>query len=339
MGNNIVTGLLYIFIAGIFSGLFAIPFKKNPTWKWENNWFVWSIVALLLAPWVVALATVPSLFTVLSADSTSLLLVIVFGLIWGYGAILFGKGIDLLGVSLGLPIMLGLINSSGTLLPLILKDPNLLLQPEGIKIVIGIIVILGGIIFYSIAGSKRDKELNGSGSKDLSTKGKSFKKGLIVAVLAGIFGPMINIAFVYGQPIQSYAELQGASPLYATNAIWCVVLSAGFIINALECIRLFRKEQTWQIYKGHAIISFIFPIISGIIWYLSIMFYGMGGNVIGANGASTGWAIMQSTAIIASCGSGILLGEWKGTSHQVKSPIYIGLLLLVIGIIIIAWEI
>ena len=29
MENNIITGLLYIVIGGIFSGTFAIPFKKN----------------------------------------------------------------------------------------------------------------------------------------------------------------------------------------------------------------------------------------------------------------------------------------------------------------------
>lgn len=336
MEQNIVTGLSYIFIAGTFSGIFAIPFKKNANWTWENNWFIWSFMALLIVPWVVAFATVPSLIDVVSSNSACLWLVILFGLIWGYGAILFGKGIDYLGVSLGQPIMLGLINSVGTLMPIVLKNPEQLLLPEGIKIMIGIGVIVIGIIYYSIAGSRKEKcALKGS---KVSVNRQSFRKGLIICILAGVFGPMINFAFVYGEPMQRYAESQGASAVYAANAVWCIVLSAGFLINILECIRLFRKNSSWKTYNSNKL-GILFPMLAGIFWFLSIMFYGMGGNTLGENGSSTGWAIMQSTAVIASCVSGIICGEWKRTNRSIKNTMFVGLLLLVIGIMIIAWKI
>ena len=54
------------------------------------------------------------------------------GLIWGVGAILFGRGIDLLGVGLSMPIMLGLTNVIGTLMPVVLRDPGGLLTASGL---------------------------------------------------------------------------------------------------------------------------------------------------------------------------------------------------------------
>ena len=328
-----ITGLAYILVGGTFSGIFAIPFKKNTGWKWENNWFIWSFVALLIAPWVVAAATVPDLYAAITSDMFCLLLVAVFGLIWGYGAILFGKGIDALGVSLGQPIMLGLINSVGTLMPIVIKDPALLMTPAGIKTVCGVLIIMVGIVFYSIAGGLKMKEKS---NQVAVANGVAFKKGLVICVLAGIFGPMVNFAFVFGEPMQHFAIQAGASAVNAANPIWCIVLSAGFIINVIACILSFRKNNTWRIYRGN-MMGVAFAALGGLMWYLSIMFYGMGGNVIGEQGASIGWATMQSTAIIAGCIAGVIAGEWKGCSRKSMSAMLLGLLLLVIGVVTIAF--
>lgn len=335
MDSNIVTGLAYILIGGVFSGVFAIPFKKNVTWKWENNWFVWSFVALLLAPWLVGIITVPHLFSAITADTSCLWLVFAFGLVWGYGAILFGKGIDTLGVSLGQPIMLGLINSIGTLMPLVTTDATALLTPSGLKIVGGVLVILLGIVFYSIAGSMRvATDQRGENGKVIPKS--TFKKGLIICILAGVFGPMINFAFVYGEPMRQAAIVDGTSLANAANPIWCVALSAGFVINIIACVRSFRRNRSFGIY-GKNVLGVAFAAFGGLLWYMSIMFYGMGGNIIGEQGASIGWATMQSSAIIAGCVAGCIAGEWKNSSRKSMLFMFAGLFLLVAGVIIIAF--
>ena len=332
MDSNLITGLTYILIGGTCSGIFAVPFNKKTGWKWENNWFVWSFAALLLAPWIVGAITVPQLLPAITADPACLLLVVVFGLIWGYGAILFGKGIDSLGVSLGQPIMLGLINSVGTLMPIVLKDPAALLTPAGVKTVCGVAIILVGIVLYSIAGGMKNKTSEKTAGP---TTDRSFRKGLIICILAGIFGPMINFAFVYGEPMQAYAVQAGTSPVNAANPIWCVALTAGFIVNIVACIRSFRRNGSWSIYKGNRL-GIAFAALGGLLWYASIMLYGMGGNAIGEQGASTGWAAMQSTAIIAGSLAGIVAGEWRNSSRRSLAIMLTGLLLLIAGVVTIA---
>ena len=54
MGSSYITGLLMIVVAGLFAGSFSVPFNRNREWVWENNWLVWSFIALVAAPWIVA---------------------------------------------------------------------------------------------------------------------------------------------------------------------------------------------------------------------------------------------------------------------------------------------
>jgi L-rhamnose-H+ transport protein len=329
-----LTGILFIITAGIFSGTFALPFNRNKGWMWENNWFIWSFTALLVLPWIAAFLTVPELLTVLGSESSCLGLVTLFGLLWGVGAIMFGKGLNVLGISLALPIMQGLINSVGSIMPIALKNPALLLESAGIKLIIGVIIILTGIVFYSLAGSRKEKELRGGGVQKNSRS--NFKKGLLICIIAGIFGPMINFAFVYGEPLQSKAITMGASPVFAANAIWCIVLTAGFVANIIECIRLFRQNDSRKNYRNGIGKGLVFAVLAGILWYFSIMFYGMGGNSMGEMGASVGWATMQSVAIVAGSVAGIIAGEWKNVSRKAMTPMWIGLALLIVGVVVIA---
>ena len=331
-----VSGLLFILMAGTFSGTFAVPFKANKGWAWENNWLTWSVVALLAAPWIVGAVTIPHLFGALSGEMGPLALVALFGLVWGVGAVLFGKGIDLLGISLGLPIMQGLINAVGTLMPIVIKDPAGLITLAGLKIIAGVVIIVVGIILYASAGARKEREL----AAQAATAGKpqrNFRKGLLVCILSGVFGPMINFAFVFGAPLQQRAIELGAEPVYAANAIWCVVLTAGFIVNAMVCIRLLSKNTTWANFRLRRPHGLAFASLAGVLWYLSIMFYGMGGNSLGEMGASVGWATMQSTAVVAGAIAGLTGGEWKGSSKRSHIVMFAGLALIVVGIIVIAF--
>ena len=331
METNIIAGTLLVTVGGIFSGTFALPFKYNTHWSWENNWTLYSFFALLIAPWLFAFFTIPELFSVYAATPGNLLLVGFFGLIWGVGAILFGLGINALGISLSLPIMQGLINSVGTLMPIILNDPSELLTPVGLKIILGVSIIIIGIVLVSVAGSNKE-------SKPTKATNKAFQKGLIICILAGILGPMINFAFVYGAPLQQKAVELGASATFSSNAIWSIALTGGFFANIIYCFYLLKKNKSWKKYMNTKSLNWILGSLAGVIWYLSIMFYGFGGNQLGPLGASIGWAIMQSTAILAGNLAGIITGEWRGASRKSLRIMFSGISFLIVGIIIIAFQ-
>jgi len=334
MGTNFALGMTLVSIAGIFSGIFAIPFKNNKNWSWENNWLLWSIVSLIIMPWIVSLITIPDLFAIYSQLPNTVILVFIFGVIWGVGAILWGLGIEYLGVALSIPIMSGLNNSVGTLMPIIIRDSSELLTPQGIKIMVGVLILLIGIIICSRAGSLKEKLLNNNES---GIKSKKFIIGLIICLLAGIIGPMINFGFIYGEPLKEKAIEFGATQTLSSNAIWSIVLSGGFIINIVYCIYLFKRNKSTSNYKKGNTKYWILASLSGVLWYLSIMFYGMGGSNLGISGASVGWATMQSLAIIAANIAGILSGEWKGAHKKHFRIMFTGMTFLVLGILIIAF--
>jgi hypothetical protein len=91
----------------------------------ENIWFVFVLTGLLLLPWSVTLAMVPSLGEVYHAASlSSLALIAVFGIGWGIGATLVGIAFRMLGISLGFAIILGLSALLGSLVPFLLQPAH-----------------------------------------------------------------------------------------------------------------------------------------------------------------------------------------------------------------------
>src|SRR5690242_8733167 len=119
MNHTIGWGVSAVLVAGVLNGTFVLPMKRLRTWKWENTWLVYSVVGLVLMPWVVAWATIPHLRAIFHETSESVIFrVLIFGFGWGTGSVLFGMGVSRLGMSIGYAIVVGLIAPVGTFLPL-----------------------------------------------------------------------------------------------------------------------------------------------------------------------------------------------------------------------------
>ena len=131
-----VTGLVYVFAAGILQGTFLLPMDFVRGWRWEQSWLAFSFFGMLVFNWLLTLSTLPHLVEIYQAASIGdLSRLSLFGLGWGLGAVLFGLGMARLGFSLGYPIIMGLIASMGALAPLIIFFPTALGTTKGILIV------------------------------------------------------------------------------------------------------------------------------------------------------------------------------------------------------------
>src|SRR6266403_1127953 len=107
-------GYLLVVAAGVLQGSFMVPMKFTRRWGWENTWLGFTITAYLVWPWLLAWATLPHLFAIFASTSLrSFMLVELFGLGWGLGALTFGIGVNMLG--LGVCIASGLLSSCGNL--------------------------------------------------------------------------------------------------------------------------------------------------------------------------------------------------------------------------------
>ena len=121
--------MLLVVAAGALNGTYALPLKGTKRWAWENTWLVYSAVGMVIAGWAVALVTVPHVTTVYADAGLAVIgMVFLFGMLWGVANFLFGLAIDMLGISLALPLAIGLSLALGSLLTLAAKNPAAILS-------------------------------------------------------------------------------------------------------------------------------------------------------------------------------------------------------------------
>lgn len=334
MGQQIGWGVALVFVGGILNGSFAAPMKRLSAWRWENIWLVYSVVGLLFLPWVIALATVPHLGAVFQQSTGSALAkVALFGFAWGIGGLLFGQGIDRVGLALGFAVILGITSSFGGLVPMAILHPDQFGTRPGLALIAGSVIMTLGLVLLAAAGKRREREQAAGSLVERS----GFGVGLVICILSGVFSSMLTFAFVFGDSIQQLSHQAGASPAMSGNAIWALAVSCGFLPNAAYCVYLLNKNHTWAVYReksgaaGYALgASFM-----GLLWYSGLVVYGMGTAALGALGKIVGWPVFMSVDIIAGIGWGFLGGEWKGASRRALTYCLMGIaiLFLAIGVI------
>ena len=109
-------GLALVLLAALLQGTFVLPMTMVKSWSWEH------LGDLLVAGHVsLELDRYPSpgpkyLRSVCDFAAHDLAVLALFGMGWGLGAVLFGLGMDRLGMALGYPIIMGFIAGLGALI-------------------------------------------------------------------------------------------------------------------------------------------------------------------------------------------------------------------------------
>lgn len=328
---------LTVIIGGLLHGSFALPMKKITKWKWENIWLVYSVVGLIFCPILLALATVPGLGQAFANTSGATLgLIALCGFGWGLGSTLFGLGIARVGIGLAFAIILGITSSVGSLLPMLIRDPGALGTPRGMGLLGGLAVVVVGIVFCALAGSQRQKDQN---PESAGGHGAGFMTGLLICLASGILSPALNFGFDFGEPLKNAAIQLGARGDLAGNSIWALALLGGFIPNAGYAVYLLAKNKTWGEYTavGTSTGYWLGAAVMGVLWYGGVSIYGMGASQMGARlGTVLGWPIFMSIVIVIGNVWGALTGEWKGASPKAIRLGWLGNIVLLVAITIIA---
>lgn len=339
---NPLLGLALVLSAGALNGSYALPMKKTRRWGFENTWLVYSIVAMLVLNWAIALYSVPHLTAVyVRAGVTPVTMVFSFGLIWGIGNLLFGAGIYLIGISLTFPICIGLSTALGSLLPMAMR-PQIFFTPGGATITLGIAVLVAGVIVCALAGLRLDAQTKANTSdKDAAaiTAGKhTLATGLAIVVLSGLCDPFLNFAFTFGDRIKQEAVAAGTRAGAESDAIWALALLGSFVVNAVYCARLLSRNGTWARFRESGTTSYwLLATVMAFIWMFSITLYGRGASLMGPLGGSAGWAVFYCSIIISSTFWGILSGEWREGRGRPLRTLYAGLAILMVAIVILGY--
>ena len=239
-------GILLHAIGGLAAASFYIPFKRVKGWSWETYWLVGGIASWILAPSIGALLTVPEPFAVLAAAPVqSLVQCYGFGFLWGIGGLTFGLSMRYLGMSLGYALALGACAAFGTLIPPMFQGTLLPMfqSTSGLVVLAGVLVCLIGIAICGKAGINKERELSEE-QKRLTIKEFSFRKGVIVAMFAGVMSACMAFAIAAGKPISELAIAHGAESIFSNNPAYIVIMLGGFTSNLIWCVYLNIKNGT-----------------------------------------------------------------------------------------------
>jgi L-rhamnose-H+ transport protein len=325
MPTALVGGLAFTLLAGLLSGACMMPMKLIRRWPWENLWLVFSLVALLILPCGLALLLTGNPGRIYAGLSPEQLLVtFLLGAGWGVAQVLFGLSIARLGQALAFAIVIGLGALGGTLLPLFLKNPEVLGTSKGALILAGLAVMVAGIAVSARAGSEREQ-----GQK--RETGGRYAIALAMAILCGILAPMINYSFVSGQFIAEHAVRLGVPPVRAGYTVWPVTLAGGLLANVAYCLYLLFRNKTWAAFRGSWWPDAGSSTLMGASWMGGMAVYGVAAVYLGALGTSVGYGLFNVIMIIVANLGGVVTGEWTSAPKSALRTLYAGLALLIVA--------
>lgn len=334
---NPIAGILLIALGSIGAASFYVPFKKVKYWAWESYWITQGLAAWIIAPTLFAFVFIPEgeLFPIINeAPSSAKLMAMLFGALWGFGGLTFGLSIRYLGVALGQSIALGLCAAFGTLIPPIVAGENLFSTAAGILTIAGVSITIAGIAIIGYAGSLKSKEMTEE-EKKAAVREFALKKGVLIAVFAGIMSACFNFGFEAGKPIENIALAHGTNPLFRKNPSLIFILFGGFITNLVYCAYLNIKNKTYKDYYtvsgGIFLNNIFFTFLAGLLWFLQFHFFGMGESKLPESMAIFGWSILMALNIAISNIWGIILNEWKGVNRKTIIILILGISILILS--------
>lgn len=337
---NIIFGLLIIAVGSMGQSSSYVPINKIKDWSWENFWLMQGVFAWLVFPLLGAFmaSSLPDLIDIYRSNSSATLQAMGYGVLWGVGGLTFGLSMRYLGIALGQSVALGTCAAFGTLIPAMLTGTDLF-SPKGIILLVAVAVTLVGIALVGYAGSLRSKNMTEE-ERRKAIKDFALKKGLFIALFAGVMSACFSLGLSAGIPIKEAAIAAGAKELFAQNPVTLLVTIGGFVTNLIYCFFMNRKNKTGGEIKRSSRAVFINNMLlcalAGLLWYSQFFGLGMGQSFFepGSVMMAFSWSILMSLNVIFSNVWGIILKEWKGAGKKAVVFLIIGMSMLIFSLII-----
>ncbi|WP_029905150.1 L-rhamnose/proton symporter RhaT [Prevotella sp. 10(H)] len=338
---NTIIGLVIIAIGSLGQSSSYVPINKVKNWSWECFWLMQGIFAWLVFPLIGALIALPvgvSLIDVWSAAGDGAWKTIGFGMLYGVGGLTFGLSMRFLGIALGQSLALGTCSAFGTLIPAILGGQNLF-SGDGLILLIGVSIAIAGIAIIGYAGALKSRNMTEE-EKKKAVKDFALKKGLLIALMAGVMSACFNLGLEAGAPIKAQLASLGANELLVLNPVILLVTIGAFITNACFCLFQNYRNKTFKDYTSISGATWAnnlaFCALAGLLWYSQFFGLGIGQSFFepGSVMMAFSWSILMSLNVLCSNLWGIILKEWKGSGRKSITVLVIGLIVLIISIIL-----
>ncbi len=329
---NAILGMAVFALGGLAGATFLLPARNIKGWAYESWWLVYAFIGLVVCPPVICYFTVPDFWRVtMSAPATVLGRCALFGMMWGVGALCWGLMVRYLGIGLGLAIGCGLCAATGTLIPPIAQGhaADLVKDAGALTVLGGVMGSLLGIVFVGLAGKFKEAELSEEAKKQAVSE-FNFKKGIVTAIIAGVFSAGMNFGLQGAECIEKAAEQAGAESCWRGMPVIMVVLWGGFVVELLWCLEQNFHNRTFGDYRRWSVKNAVFAGMVGVIWVMQFVCTKFGEPLMGEL-KYISFAVMMASTIFFSSFIGMAMGEWKGTGKKTKACLALGIAILVIS--------
>jgi L-rhamnose-H+ transport protein len=191
---------------------------------------------------------------------------------------------------------------------------------------IGLVVLILGIAACAYASQMRDR----AGNAEMRiAPGIGSWVGVTLALLAGVVSSMLNIGFAHGKPLVQAAIAAGITPLASGLAVWIPALLGGCAVNSVFALVQIHRSGGLKQFRSAKISTWLRSGSMGVLWFTSILLYGIGSPLLGHTGSVYGWAIDAGASIVTSSTWGFVLGEWKNAEWGAKALLLCGIISIV----------
>jgi L-rhamnose-H+ transport protein len=329
---NSILGMLIFAAGGLAGAMFLLPARGIKGWAYESWWMAYLFFGLIVCPPLICSFTVPDFWRVtMSAPWSVLGRCAAFGMMWGIGSLAWGLMVRYLGIGLGLAIGCGLCAATGTLIPPIAagKAADLVKDTGAIIVLSGVLLSLVGIVFVGLAGKLKEAEMPEEQKKKAVAE-FDFKKGVVTALIAGLFSAGMNFGLQGAETIENAAVAAGAKACWRGMPVIMVVLWGGFIVQVLWCLQQNIKNRTFGDYARPSLRNLSLAALIGVLWVLQFVCTKAGEPLMGSL-KYISFAVVMASTILFSTTIGVFLGEWKGVGARTKGCLTLGTLIMLAG--------
>lgn len=332
--NPIISAIGWHMVGAASAATFYAPIAKVKNWSWETTWAVAGIFSWVLLPNLVSFFLLPNFAAFYAAlDSSVVLKAFLFGGMWGIGNVSYGLTMRYVGMSLGIGIAIGTTLVVGTLMPPVMHGQFLSLfsTRSGLVTLAGTVVAVIGIAVVTYAGHQKEVQLG------VTAEQFDIKKGLMLAIMCGIFSSGMSFAIDASKPIEAAALQLGVDPLYAALPSYVIIMGGGALVNFAYCFgRLALKSglsfksdysQPSAINMRNALLA----STAGIMWYLQFFFYAWGAANVPQHLSYVNWMLHMSGYVLFGGLVGLALHEWANVEKRTIAILWVGMIIVILA--------
>ncbi len=335
-------GFSMIFIAAVSGGAFGLQYTVMRKYTVENASLLSLFMATIVVPLIAANLLLPGWsHAIAQVGWTTNLIVFAFGFGWGLGAITYAFAFNFLGMALAAAIIKGLTIAIGSGVPLVRNWQQISPDAKTFTL-IGIMVLLVGTALSGRAGILRERQLQPTprGSGAPPRKASKFTLGFLLSLFSGVLSAFVNLGYDFGNGLEAAMQQLAGTELTwkATLIRWLPMYWGGISALVLLMGGRMLRNGAWRNYfapgsgRDLAVASSM-----GTVHFFAQIPYGVGAFYLGTLGTSIGWGANIGMALIVAASIGFLTGEWKGVNRRTLNLLLVGIGVLMVALVILAY--